>query len=421
MATLYRKYRPQKFSEIFGQNHIKITLEHEIASGKIAHAYLFCGPRAIGKTTIARIFSKSVNCLNRQVGEYEPCNICVSCQNIVAGRSLDVIEIDAASHTGVDNVRENIIASTRVAPSQSKFKVFIIDEVHMLSTSAFNALLKSLEEPPAGIIFILCTTEVHKVPTTIISRCQRFDFKRLDLADIVKKLQYIVNQEGITIDKSILAAIARNSEGHMRDAESLLGQVVAIGGKEITAEEANLVIPRSDLAEAIKLIDHLNKKDAAAAIGLINKLMDEGVDLKTFLDDLIELLRKMMLAMINPRLSEKFNLELGDEIERQISALNRDLKISQIIMYLEKMQNAKNEIKNSFIIQLPVEVAIAELCIGINRLTIAGNPPSNQKIPSSTTSQNISAPIVNTNNKVNINKEEILARWNEVLLMKNCV
>lgn len=204
MATLYRKYRPQTFAEAVGQNHIKLTIQSELATDKIAHAYLFCGPRAVGKTTFARLVAKAINCLNRQEGSFEPCDKCESCQEIVLGRALDIIEIDAASNTGVDNVRDNIIASARVSPSKSKYKVFIIDEVHMLSISAFNALLKILEEPPKRVVFILCTTETHKVPATIISRCERFDFKRIGLVDIVKKLSHIVREEKVKVDKDIL-------------------------------------------------------------------------------------------------------------------------------------------------------------------------------------------------------------------------
>ncbi|MBU4256908.1 DNA polymerase III subunit gamma/tau, partial [Patescibacteria group bacterium] len=312
MATLYRKYRPQNFEEVVGQNHIKLTLEHEIESGKIAHAYLFCGPRAVGKTTLARVLAKAINCKDRKEGAFEPCNECEICREITGGRALDIIEIDAASHTGVDNVRENIIASARVAPSRCKYKVFVIDEAHMLSISAFNALLKTIEEPPANVIFILCTTEVHKVPTTIISRCQRFDFKRISVTDIVKKLNYIVKNEGIKIDKKILEAIARQSEGHMRDAESLLGQIVSVGGKEITSEEADLVIPRSDLGEAVNLVGCLAKKDGGGGIKLINNLIDEGIDLKSFAGDLIEILRRMLLFKISPGLTQRLGMELGE-------------------------------------------------------------------------------------------------------------
>jgi DNA polymerase-3 subunit gamma/tau len=315
MATLYRKYRPQNFTEVVGQNHIKLTLEQEIISGKIAHAYLFCGPRAVGKTTLARVFAKAINCDKKKENSADPCNKCKTCLDITAGRALDIIEIDAASHTGVDNVRENIIANALVTPTSYKHKVFIIDEVHMLSASAFNALLKIIEEPPKYVVFILCTTEIHKVPTTIISRCQRFDFKKINTADVVKKLSAVAKNEKITISKGILEAIARQAEGHMRDAESILGQIMAIGGKEITQEEADLVIPRNDLNEVLNLLSYLAKKDAGNAIRLINKLVGEGVNLKTFLDDCIEFFRKLLLIKISPSLSTQFANEYGETLE----------------------------------------------------------------------------------------------------------
>lgn len=388
MATLYRKYRPQNFAEVVGQNHIKLTLEHEISSGKIAHAYLFCGPRAVGKTTISRVFSKAVNCLNRAEGSFEPCNNCVSCNEINTGRNLDIIEIDAASHTGVDNVRENIISVSRLAPSRYKYKVFIIDEVHMLSVSAFNALLKTLEEPPSSAIFILCTTEVHKIPATIISRCQRFDFKRIGVAEIVKRLQSIAQLEDIKIDHEVLEAIARHSEGHMRDAESLFGQVLAIGGKEISREEADLVIPRNDLRETVNLISLLVKKDAGTAIGLVNRLISEGVDLKRFLNDLVELLRKIMLGKVSPILAEKLGVELGESLDIEVNKIIQENELAYIVRMIERFLRAKSEIKNSFIPQLPIEVAIAELCADlspvnspINTYSTKINTMSATKIP----------------------------------------
>ncbi|MFH1772881.1 MAG: DNA polymerase III subunit gamma/tau [Patescibacteria group bacterium] len=363
MATLYRKYRPQNFTEVVGQNHIKLILEQEIKIDKIVHAYLFCGPRAVGKTTMARVFAKAVNCLKRKIKTADPCNECSSCEEITIGRALDVIEIDAASHTGVDNVRENIVANTMVASSCSKYKVFIIDEVHMLSISAFNALLKIIEEPPAFVIFILCTTEVHKVPATIISRCQRFDFKRISISDIVKKLSYIIKSEQVKIDKTILEEIARYSEGHMRDAESLLGQIVTIGGKEITRQEADLVIPRSNLNEVINLINFLIKKDAGGGIRLINKLIDDGIDLKSFLNDLVEILRKIMLGKISPALVEKLAIELGETMELKINQLSQTVTLEQILIYLEKFIQIRGELRGEFIQQLPVELAIAELSV----------------------------------------------------------
>ncbi len=329
----------------------------------MAHAYIFCGPRGIGKTTIARIFAKSLNCTNRKEGEHEPCNECDMCQDLMNGRSLDIIEIDAASHTGVDNVRENIISVARIAPTRSKYKVFIIDEVHMLSISAFNALLKLLEEPPDHTVFILCTTEVHKIPDTIISRTERFDFKRISASDIVKKLQYICSKEKIKIDTSILENIARQSGGHMRDAESLLGQVVSIGGSEVSAEEADLVIPRSDLNEVINLIEFLSKKNAGSAIGLVNQLLDDGISLKRFLSETIELLRKLMLSKIDQGLSEKFGLELGESMELRATEAGIKLELDYIIKIIEKFVIVQNNMKGAFIEQLPLEIAIAELSL----------------------------------------------------------
>ncbi len=423
MSTLYRKYRPQNFTQVVGQNHIKVTLEQEIKTGKIAHAYLFCGPRAVGKTTLARIFAKSVNCEKRQPASAEPCDECLSCKDITQGRALDVIEIDAASNTGVDNVRDNIIASARVTPARLKYKVFIIDEVHMLSTAAFNALLKIIEEPPAFIVFILCTTEVHKVPLTIISRCQRFDFKRISVNDVVKKLNYIVQSEKIKIEKSILEAIARQADGHMRDAESTLGQIVAIGGEEITQAEADLVIPRSDLNEVINLIGFLIKKDAAGGVRLINQLIDEGVDLSVFTNDLIEILRKLMIIKINPGLVEKLAMEMGEAVELKINQLAKDLTVEQILRYMEKFIKVNNELKADFIKQLSLEMAIVEICTiaavsrspqSFSSILTAGSKFVSSRL-SSTAVKPVSGKPAEPKAVINITNEQITEKWNEVL------
>lgn len=413
MSTLYRKYRPQTFGDVINQNHIKITLQNEIQAGKIAHAYLFCGPRAVGKTTIARVFAKAVNCEKRKEGGFEPCNKCENCLSIFENRNLDVIEIDAASHTGVDNVRENIIALTRISPSNNKYKVFIIDEVHMLSASAFNALLKTIEEPPSHAIFILCTTEIHKVPTTIISRCQRFDFKRIGVSEITKKLSDIAKSEKIKIDKNVLEDIARHSEGHMRDAESLLGQVISIGGAEITREEADLVIPRSDMNEIVNLIEFLGKKDAAAGIKIINNLVDGGVDLKSFTSDLIEILRKILIGKISPNLIEKLAMELGESLEIKLNQASKDLSIGKIILFINKFSEAREKLKTSFIIQLPLELAIAELCYihegeakPFNKMEQSNPTPLIQEVQKT-------APEFSGGD---LNKEEVSGRWSEVLV-----
>ncbi|MBI4779499.1 DNA polymerase III subunit gamma/tau [Candidatus Falkowbacteria bacterium] len=423
MPTLYRKYRPQNFSEVVGQNYIKVTLEQEIKTGKIAHAYLFCGPRAVGKTTLARVFAKSINCEKRKKDSADPCNECLSCKEITDGRALDTIEIDAASNTGVDNVRDNIIASARVAPSRSKYKVFIIDEAHMLSTQAFNALLKVIEEPPANVIFILCTTEAHKVPATIISRCQRFDFKRIGVNDAVKKLTYIIQAEKIKIAKDILEAIARHADGHMRDAESLLGQIISIGGAEITQAEADLVIPRSDLNEVLSLLEFLIKKDAAGGIRLVNKLIDDGVDLKMFVKDTIEILRKLMLAKISPGLVNKLSLELGETLELKINKIAQDLNVEQALKLLEKFIKVLSELKADFIQQLSLEMAIAEICtaataakslLGVSPSFIGGSRFNQPKIaPAAVRTEE--KKMAETGEPIQFSDGQIQEKWNEVL------
>jgi DNA polymerase-3 subunit gamma/tau len=414
MNTLYRKYRPKNFEEVVGQNHVKITLINEIQTDKIAHSYLFCGPRAVGKTTLARVFSKAINCLDMEKGKADPCSKCEICEEISTGRSFDIIEIDAASHTGVDNVRENIINSARLAPSKCKYKVFIIDEVHMLSIFAFNALLKILEEPPANVIFILCTTEVHKIPDTIISRCQRFDFRRIGVSDVVKKLSYIVKKENIEIDREILEEIARRSEGYMRDAESLLGQIVAIGGKKISKEEADLVLPRSDMEEIIKLINFLSIKDASKSVELINNLVDNGVDIKVFLKDLVEVLRRMMLNKLNPELSARMGIGYGESIELKISEAGSSLKIEDIVLFIEKFTEAANKIKSSFIIQLPVEIAILEISQyrkkDENVIKNNSSKEKDNKVYKKEVSNNFSA--VNDDSGV----EYLSGKWAEVLI-----
>ncbi|MBN1779195.1 MAG: DNA polymerase III subunit gamma/tau [Candidatus Buchananbacteria bacterium] len=360
--ALYRKYRPQTFGEIVGQNHIKVTIENEISTGKIAHAYLFSGPRGLGKTTIARLIAKSVNCLNRKDGQSEPCNNCEACQEILDNRSLDVIEIDAASHTGVDNVRENIIANARFTPTNRKYKVFIIDEVHMLSISAFNALLKTLEEPPNHALFILATTEIHKIPQTIISRCQHFDFRKVPMADIVERLAEITKKEKKEVDRDVLERIARWSEGGVRDAESLLGQLLSLNGKKITAEQAELVLPASHFNLVFELIADLLKSDAASALVLVNQLIQDGVDLQKFIGDLIEVLRKLLLSKIGGNL-DQFTVVLSADWQTELKKILDSVEVGKLIKTIELFIKAQKEIKSAEIIQLPIELAIVESCV----------------------------------------------------------
>jgi len=358
--VLYRKYRPKKFSELIGQNPIRVTLENEIESEKIAHAYLFSGPRGVGKTTTARLFARAINCTKRKGAK--PCGTCQSCTTIMNGKSFDLQEIDAASHTGVDNVRENIIENARFTPQQATYKVYIIDEVHMLSASAFNALLKTLEEPPEHVIFILATTEVHRVPETIISRCQRFDFKRVSVSDLVSRLELLSKMEKISIDISILKNIARRAEGSVRDAEVLLGQIMAIGGKKISEEEAELVMPRSNLTTVVELFFSLVIKNAQSGIALVNKLVDEGVNILDFTKDFIEFLRTTLLATIRESTHDLESLELDEDTMRDLKSKLQSVSATELIAMIEIIIAKTKELRYAQIIQLPLELAILDIC-----------------------------------------------------------
>ena len=428
--TLYRKYRPQIFADLVGQHHIKTTLISELENNKVAHAYLFSGPRGLGKTTTARLLAKAVNCLNRKAGSSEPCNQCDACLEVLNNRSLDVIEIDAASHTGVDNVRENIIENARFTPTSRKFKVFIIDEVHMLSASAFNALLKTLEEPPAHAMFILATTELHKVPETIISRCQHFDFRKVSNQEIITRLNYVVAQEKKKIDPVVVENIAYFGQGCLRDAESLLGQILSLDDKYITAEQAELVLPRSRFDSALELIEALNRQDAPAAISLINNLVEEGVDLEKFTADLIEVARKTLLIKVSASLAE-FGGALNKDVETKIATLASKSNIVFLVKLIEVLMVKKQELRYAEIVQLPLELGVLELIQDDTN----DNPPSAGSVLSGDIKTKPSKPIVkpvekkpieaitatiepmaiSVSEKVNVKLHHVKSKWQHVL------
>lgn len=354
-STLYRKYRPKNFSEIIGQKHILETLKNSILKERIGQAYLFTGPRGTGKTSIARILAKTINCEDPK--KAIACEKCSACKNIGENKSLDIIEIDAASNTGVDNIRE-IKETVALPPTSLKYKVYIIDEVHMLSSGAFNALLKTLEEPPKHVVFILATTEIHKVPETIISRCQRFDFTRLPIQNIIEKLSLIAKNEKIKIDKPALESIAIAAEGGMRDAESLLAQIISLEDKNITLKEVETILGTSDRESVQKIAASLIEKNSEKAIGKINDLLENGYDLAIFNKSLINYFRQLMLLKVNPELKKHFSYEMPEEQLAKLLSQKDEIELERILKTIDFLIEAQTKISSFILPQLPLEMAI---------------------------------------------------------------
>ena len=308
-----RKYRPGTFDDVIGQSHVVQTLMNSIATKRIAHAFLFSGTRGVGKTTVARILAKALNCEQGPTGT--PCNTCANCQEITQGTSVDVVEIDGASNTSVDDVRE-IRENVKFTPFRGQYRVYIIDEVHMLSNSAFNALLKTLEEPPAHVVFIFATTEIHKIPATILSRCQHYNFRRISKAEIARRLRHVADQDGLSIEDRSLLALARASEGSMRDGLSLLDQIIAFGGKTIRHEDLEALLGAVPQERIRAMVEAVIQQDSAKALQVIAALLDQGHDVRAYCADLVEYVRNMLVAAVVPS---------GPELRSLIEATEEDL------------------------------------------------------------------------------------------------
>ncbi|MGN0447087.1 MAG: DNA polymerase III subunit gamma/tau [Acutalibacteraceae bacterium] len=354
--VLYRKYRPRVFSDVVGQNHITSTLSNEIQSGKVSHAYLFTGSRGTGKTTCAKILSKAVNCLNPVNGN--PCNECEICRGIDDGTIVDVVEIDAASNNGVDNIRD-IREEINFTPAACKYRVYIIDEVHMLSMGAFNALLKTLEEPPAHVKFILATTEVHKLPVTIVSRCQRFDFKRVTPEAMAQRMELIADEEGLLVDSEAMSLIARIADGGMRDALSLLDQCTG-HGKHITADIVCAVSGMAGKDHLFALADAVKNKDSAAALGIISDLHQNSCDMERLCSDAVAHFRNLMIVKT---VSSPEGLVVCTDSElKQYKAQSEGFTLEGILKSIALLQECSANIKKGVNRRIETEMTFIRLC-----------------------------------------------------------
>lgn len=348
--ALYRVWRPQTFEDLVGQDMITKTLKNALATKQTTHAYLFAGPRGTGKTSCAKLFAKALNCPNQVNGD--PCNECETCKAITAGRLNDVIEIDAASNNGVEEIRD-IRDKVKYAPTQADYKVYIIDEVHMLSTSAFNALLKTLEEPPANVVFILATTDPHKIPATIISRTQRFDFKRITSGAILERMEYILKQKQFEYDEQALNVIARAAEGGMRDALSILDQVLSFGDNKVTLDNALLVTGSVTRENLIKYLSQVQNHETVAGLQTIHAILDEGKDSKRLLEDLINCCRDLLLYKQAPEMLEQTgSVMIDDEFKNMAEKSNPETLYRYIDTLNEQQENMRYSMHQSVYLEV---------------------------------------------------------------------
>lgn len=354
--ALYREYRPLVFDDVIGQDHIIRTLKNQIKENSMSHAYLFCGTRGTGKTTTAKILSRAVNC---QAGDQDhPCNQCPSCQSILDSSNLDVIEIDAASNNSVDDIRE-LRDTVKYTPANSKYKVYIIDEVHMLSQGAFNALLKTLEEPPSYVIFILATTEPNKIPATILSRCQRFDFKRVSVGDLIDRMKLICQSESIDIDEDALRIIARNGQGSVRDALSILDKCLSFGGNILTGDQVLELLGGSDPDQLLKMAKSIMDSDVCKSMEMIEDYFMWGKDLRLLVEDITDFFRSLMMVKIFGQASDL--VDLTRDQAQTMMALAKDIDTEEIIRILTILSDLSEKLRFSTNQRMTLEIYIMKL------------------------------------------------------------
>lgn len=356
--ALYRKWRPDTFEEVKGQDHVVTTLKNQIINNRIGHAFLFCGTRGTGKTSIAKLFAKAVNCEHPVNGS--PCNTCAACRAIADGSSMNVIEIDAASNNGVDNIRQ-IREEVQYSPSEGKYKVYIIDEVHMLTQGAFNALLKTLEEPPSYVIFILATTESHKIPITISSRCQKYEFRRISVETISDRLMELLGREEIEAEKKAVEYISKAADGSMRDALSILDQCIAFNiGRKLTYENVLDTIGAVDIDVFAKLLDSVIRLDVVEAINLVDEVVWQGRELSRFVSEFTWFLRNVLLIKVSPDADKK--LDMSAENLARMNELAEQIDTDTLIRYIHIFSDTSASIKYAVQKRVVLELAVIKLC-----------------------------------------------------------
>ena len=356
--ALYRKWRPDEFEEVKGQEHVVTTLKNQITHDRVGHAYLFCGTRGTGKTTVAKLFAKAVNC-EHPLEDGSPCNECATCKAIQAGSSLNVIEIDAASNNGVDNIRD-IREEVQYSPAEGKYKVYIIDEVHMLSIGAFNALLKTLEEPPSYVIFILATTEAHKIPITILSRCQRYDFRRISLETIYERLMELLGREGIEAEEKAVRYVAKAADGSMRDALSLLDQCIAFYlGQKLTYDKVLEVLGAVDIDVFNRLIVEIAKGQTMEALAIIEEIIWQGRELSQFVTDFTWYMRNLMMVKVSDEVNDQ--LDISAENLAIMKQTAQELELNTLMRYIRVFSELSNRIRYATQKRVSLELAIIKL------------------------------------------------------------